>query len=72
MAPGFVITDMTREIAKRMNMSFEAMEAEMMRDIAVGRSGQPEDIAQAVAFFADARSAFITGQVLYAAGGPRG
>ena len=43
-----------------------------MRDIHVGRPGQPEDIANAVAFFVDERSSFVTGQTLYVAGGPRG
>ena len=71
-APGFVVTDMTRAVAERMNMPFEDMEREMLRDIHVGRSGRPDDIAQAVSFFADARSSFVTGQVLYIAGAPRG
>jgi 3-oxoacyl-[acyl-carrier protein] reductase len=38
----------------------------------MGRGGTPEDIAQAVAFFADPRSGYVSGQVLYVAGGPRG
>jgi 3-oxoacyl-[acyl-carrier protein] reductase len=71
-APGFVVTDMTREVAERSNMTIEAMTAEMMLGICVGRPGTPEDIANAVAFFADERSGFVTGQVLYAAGAPRG
>jgi len=71
-APGFVVTDMTRAVAARMNMPFEDMVTEMMRGIHVGRPGVPDDIAQAVAFFADERSGFVTGQVLYVAGAPRG
>ena len=71
-APGFVVTDMTRAVAERMKVSFEDMECEMLRDIHVGRSGRPDDIAQAVSFFADPRSGFVTGQVLYVAGAPRG
>ncbi len=71
-APGFVVTDMTRAVAARMNMPFDDMVAEMMADIHVGRPGAPDDIAQAVAFFADERSSFVTGQVLYVAGAPRG
>jgi 3-oxoacyl-[acyl-carrier protein] reductase len=71
-APGFVVTDMTRAVAARMNMPFEDMVTEMMRGIHVGRPGLPDDIAQAVAFFADERSGFVTGQVLYVAGAPRG
>jgi len=71
-APGFVVTDMTREIAVRMRMSIEDMTAQMMPTIYTGRPGKPEDIAHAVAFFADERAAFVTGQTLYVAGGPRG
>lgn len=71
-APGFVVTEMTREIAARMSMPFEDMVATMTKDISVGRPGLPDDIANAVAFFADPRSSFVTGQVLYVAGAPRG
>ena len=71
-APGFIVTDMTRAVAARMNMDFDEMTAGMMKDIYVGRPGQPDDIANAVSFFVDARSGFVTGQVLYVAGGPRG
>ena len=71
-APGFVVTDMTRDVAARLGVPFEEMAAEMMKSINVGRAGDPDDIANAVAFFADERSSFVTGQVLYVAGGPRG
>jgi 3-oxoacyl-[acyl-carrier protein] reductase len=71
-APGFIVTDMTRDVAARMHMDFDEMTALMMKDIHVGRPGQPEDIANGVSFFVDARSGFVTGQVLYVAGGPRG
>jgi 3-oxoacyl-[acyl-carrier protein] reductase len=50
----------------------DALVEQAIRDIPVGRPGEPADIAQAVSFFADPRSAFVTGQVLYVAGGPRG
>lgn len=71
-APGFIVTDMTRAVAKRMDQDFEKLVAIMMKDIHVGRPGVPEDIANAVSFFADERSGFVTGQVLYVAGAPRG
>ncbi len=71
-APGFVVTDMTREVAARMNVTIEAMTDEMIQSIHVGRPGEPDDVANAVAFFADVRSSFVTGQVLYVAGAPRG
>lgn len=71
-APGFTVTDMTREVAERVGVPFEQMLIEQARAIAVGRAGQPEDIANAVSFFADRRSGFVSGQVLYVAGGPCG
>lgn len=71
-APGFVVTDMTRAVATRVGISIEELTAEMMKTIHVGRPGTPDDIANAVAFFVDERSSFVTGQVLYVAGGPRG
>lgn len=38
-------------------------------NIPLGRMGQPEDVAQAVSFFCDERSSFITGQTLFVCGG---
>ncbi|OYX54496.1 MAG: beta-ketoacyl-ACP reductase, partial [Brevundimonas subvibrioides] len=52
-APGFVITEMTREVARRVNLSIEDVTKEMMVNNWVGRAGIPEDIANAVGFFAD-------------------
>jgi 3-oxoacyl-[acyl-carrier protein] reductase len=71
-APGFVETEMTRGIAERIGMSFEEMKQQQIDATAVGRAGEPEEIAHAVSFFADERSGFVTGQILYVAGGPRG
>ena len=70
-APGFIETDMTKATANRLGIPFEELVQASVRRIPVGRSGQPEDIAHAVAFFADERSSFINGQVLYVAGGPK-
>jgi 3-oxoacyl-[acyl-carrier protein] reductase len=70
-APGFTITDMTRGTAERIGVDFEEMTRSMISQIPVGRAGEPEDIAHAVSFFADRRSSFVSGQVLYVAGGPR-
>ena len=71
-APGFVETGMTRAVADQIGMSIEEMREQQIRSTAVGRIGEPEDIANAVSFFVDARSGFVTGQVLYVAGAPRG
>lgn len=71
-APGFVETAMTAALAERVGMSFDEMKRNALREIVVGRVGQPEDIANAVSFFVDQRSGYVTGQVLYVAGAPRG
>jgi 3-oxoacyl-[acyl-carrier protein] reductase len=71
-APGFVATEMTNAVAERCGMSFEEMQERMAKDVPVGRIGRAEDIAHAASFFADPRSGFVSGQVLYVAGGPRG
>jgi 3-oxoacyl-[acyl-carrier protein] reductase len=71
-APGFVETEMTKAVAAQVGMSFDDMKEQQVRQTAVGRVGLPDDIANAVSFFADERSGFVTGQILYVAGSPRG
>ena len=61
-APGFIDTDMTAVLPEK------AKEA-MLSTIPMGRPGAPEDVARAVAFFAEQDSAYITGQVLCVDGG---
>jgi 3-oxoacyl-[acyl-carrier protein] reductase len=70
-APGFIETDMTKATAERIGIPFEDLIKASVSQIPVGRSGKPEDIANAVAFFADERSSFVSGQVIYVAGGPK-
>ena len=70
-APGFVETEMTRATAARMGVDFDDFVAARVETIPVGRGGKPEDIAAAVLFFASEEASFISGQVLYAAGGPK-
>lgn len=70
-APGFIETDMTKATAERIGIPFEELIKANITQIPVGRSGKPEDIANAVAFFADEKSSFISGQVIYVAGGPK-
>lgn len=69
-APGFTVTAMTEEVARRTGVDFEDMQAKAAETIPVRRVGTPDDIANAVAFFCDERSGFVSGQVLYVAGGP--
>ncbi|WP_413301089.1 3-oxoacyl-ACP reductase FabG [Bacillus sp. 1P10SD] len=70
-APGFIETEMTRETATRIGISFETLIEASLSQIPAGRAGKPADIANAVAFFADEKSSFINGQVIYVAGGPK-
>jgi 3-oxoacyl-[acyl-carrier protein] reductase len=70
-APGFVATDMTRATAERLGMTFDEFLAHVAEDIPVGRAGTPEDIAAVAAFFASDEASFVSGQVLYVAGGPK-
>ncbi|OIK14181.1 beta-ketoacyl-ACP reductase [Bacillus sp. MUM 116] len=70
-APGFIETEMTRATAERIGIPFETLVEASVSQIPVGRSGKPADIANAVAFFADEKTSFVSGQVIYVAGGPK-
>ena len=69
-APGFIATDMTAATADRVGMGFEDFKAAAATQIPVQRVGEPEDIAHAIAFFTGEAAGFVSGQVLYVAGGP--
>jgi 3-oxoacyl-[acyl-carrier protein] reductase len=69
-APGFIETEMTAATAERMGMSFDDFKAGAAAQIPVGRTGTPNDIAHAASFFASDAAGFVSGQVLYVAGGP--
>jgi len=61
-APGFIDTDMTRALA-------DAQRQALLVQIPLGRLGQAEEIAHAVAFLASPRAAYITGTTLHVNGG---
>lgn len=69
-APGFIETVMTADTAKRIGVDFEDFKKGAAKQIPVARVGQPEDIAAVVSFFAREDSSFVSGQVIYVAGGP--
>ncbi|MEU3192805.1 3-oxoacyl-ACP reductase FabG [Streptomyces sp. NPDC006992] len=69
-APGFIATDMTAATAERVGMGFDEFKTAAAGQIPVQRVGEPADIANAVAFFVDEKAGFVSGQVLYVAGGP--
>ena len=70
-APGFVATEMTRATAERLGIPFDEYVRQRAANIPVGRAGQPEDIAHVVSFLVSDDAGYVSGQVIYAAGGPR-
>ncbi|MDP9028234.1 MAG: SDR family oxidoreductase [Actinomycetota bacterium] len=70
-APGFIATDMLRATAERMRVPFEDFLAGAAKEIPVGRVGYPDDVATAASFFCSEGAGFVSGQVLYVAGGPK-
>ncbi|GGL44900.1 3-oxoacyl-ACP reductase FabG [Phycicoccus endophyticus] len=70
-APGFIETDMTAATAARVGVDFEQFKEAVARETPVARIGRPADIAHAASFFCSEGAGFVSGQVLYVAGGPR-
>ncbi|MGH3520776.1 MAG: 3-oxoacyl-ACP reductase FabG [Haloechinothrix sp.] len=70
-APGFIETEMTAATAERLGVPFEDFKKGAAAQIPVQRVGQPEDIAATVAFLVSEEAGFVSGQVIYVAGGPK-
>jgi 3-oxoacyl-[acyl-carrier protein] reductase len=70
-APGFIETDMTAATAERLGVDFEEFKKFNASTIPVQRVGQPEDIAATASFLVSEEAGFVSGQVIYVAGGPR-
>ena len=70
-APGFIETEMTASTAARVGVPFEEFKAAAAAQIPVARAGRPGDIAHTVSFFTSEGAGFVSGQVIYVAGGPR-
>jgi len=71
-APGFIDTEMTRITARRMGFDPDERIAEAVKIIPVRRVGQPRDVANVICFLSSDEAGFVSGQVIYVAGGPRG
>ena len=61
-APGFIDTEMTAVLPEQVRQEF-------LKSIPMGRSGQPEEVAELVAFLVSSASKYITGQVIHINGG---
>jgi 3-oxoacyl-[acyl-carrier protein] reductase len=70
-APGFIETDMLRGTADRMGITYEQLLDGAAKDIPVGRTGTPADVAALASFFCREEAGFVSGQVVYVAGGPK-
>ncbi len=71
-APGFIETRMTRATAERIGIDYETMKQGAAKEIPLRRVGQPEDVGHVVAFLCSDEASFVSGQIIYVAGGPRG
>ncbi|HXW46368.1 MAG TPA: 3-oxoacyl-ACP reductase FabG [Streptosporangiaceae bacterium] len=69
-APGFIATDMTAATAARIGIGFEEFQKAAAASIPVRRVGTPEDVAHVISFLVSEGAGFVSGQVIYVAGGP--
>lgn len=70
-APGFIVTEMTAATAERLGVGFAEFQSAAAAQTPVGRVGYPQDVAHTTSFLASEGAGFVTGQVIYVAGGPR-
>lgn len=69
-APGHIDTAMTRALATRQGISYDALQEATIKTNSIKRVGVPQDIANTVAFLVSDESSYMTGQVLWVAGRP--
>ncbi len=70
-APGFIDTEMTRATARRQGHDPDQVIEMASKSIPVRRVGRPRDVANVICFLASEESSYVTGQIIYVAGGPR-
>jgi 3-oxoacyl-[acyl-carrier protein] reductase len=70
-APGFIETAMTEQTAERMGVPFDQFKEAVAAQTPLRRVGTPEDVAGTIAFLCSEDASYVSGQVIYVAGGPR-
>jgi 3-oxoacyl-[acyl-carrier protein] reductase len=70
-APGFIDTEMTRTTARRQGLDPDQVIEMASKTIPVRRVGLPRDVANVICFLASEESSYVSGQIIYVAGGPR-
>jgi 3-oxoacyl-[acyl-carrier protein] reductase len=70
-APGFIATAMTEQTAERMGVPFDQFSEAVAAQTPLRRVGRPEDVAGTIAFLCSEDASYVSGQVVYVAGGPR-
>jgi 3-oxoacyl-[acyl-carrier protein] reductase len=71
-APGFIETRMTQQTAERVGVDWEQFKKDAAARTPLRRTGKPEDVANVICFLVSDEASFVSGQVIYIAGGPRG
>lgn len=70
-APGYIVTDMTKATAERVGLDFEQQQKLVGENNPLRRVGKPQDIANVIAFLASEDSSYVNGQIIYVNGGAR-
>jgi 3-oxoacyl-[acyl-carrier protein] reductase len=70
-APGYIDTEMTRATARRIGLDPDFAIAQAAEQIPLRRVGQPEDVANVIAFLVSDDASYVSGQVIYVHGGGR-
>lgn len=71
-APGLIETAMTHALAERLGISFDELKERLAPQVPLRRFGQPHEVASVIAFLASDDASYVSGQIIYIAGGPAG